>query len=305
MEQLLKLGSENATKEAVGKAFMTGAERRGTFERGKDFAKTPEGLAAQFDWGAPKSGLGVENGPLKFHNPDDPTEATWMFPQTPKYIKDNAGGTWGAPGYGPHADRLPTDGPIYSIDSGPLTQGSGSGTRAYPTMYGHIRNEKAYNIKDVLSGVNAYRNNYAMSNAIMRDPEMGKRLLVSPEQFQHLNVDEGSFRHAPADWQVGTLQTEGALQTLRRLNSAGTGQSEATRRGLEGIPAALSSYMSPGDLQGVLEAVRSSGSQSARSIGPRAIRRLGIVNDAAQGRNVNPDAFKGLEFRQGGPVRTP
>jgi hypothetical protein len=298
MEALLSKATARGGQDAVGRAFLEGAERAGTFERGREFAKTPEGLAAQFDFGKAEPMTG-QPSTVKVPDPQNHGAAAYMFANDQGGLRDLAKMYEGQPnGVQPFLDagNLP-DAKFYNFDTGSFEQGSGAGTRAYPTLYGNVLNEPgAMNIKDSLSGPNAYRNNYALASAIMRQPDAGSRLLASPEQFQHLPVDVTALRTAGPQAQVGALQIEGALQTLRRLNSA----SVQGARGLDNLPSMLSSTMRPDQLAQAVAALRASTSQSTRPIGPKALRRLGIVQDVLNGREVDPAAFKRLEFKAGG-----
>lgn len=311
MEKLVAKAADNAAVGRVGKSFMDGAERQGTFTQGKDFAKTPEGLAAQFNWSKPED-VGTREGPgttLKFPNPDDNTEAAWMFRLKPEYIRQQGSSVnqYPMPGMAPHVKAGLPDGKFYNMDTGPLSAGTGQGTRAYPTLYGNILNDPdAYNIKDMLSGVNSYRNNYAMANAIMRKPDAGKRLMMSPEQFRNQpNIDVAALRMAAPEDQVGKLQTEGGLETLRRLIAATNdpNATDYTRQALEGLPSSLSSSMSQGDLGRYVTTLQRSGAPAVQSVGPKALRRLGVTSDALQGYDVDPAAFRGLEYCDGGLVQ--
>lgn len=308
-EQLAKSATDTGFLDRVGKVFMDGAGKPGTFTQGRDFAKTPEGLAAQFDWGTPEA-HGFNQ--TKFPNPTDNTQAGYALPVGRKQFWDDNGAT---PGFAPfdRAGGLPTGGNLYTFDTAALDAGSGQGSRAYPTMYGHILNDPdAVNIKEHLTGSNAYRNNYALSSAIMRNPDAGRRLLASPQQFLHLPVDVANFRTASPERQVGALQVEGALQTLQRMKSAANSAAvpDRLKQQLDSIPTMLSSSMSPGDYRligNTMDAVGSSGIKSTalRSTGPRTLRKLGIVSDVNAGYDVDPSAFRGLEFCSGGPVRGP
>lgn len=308
IELLTKRAADNAGAgiDKVGREFLDGAARPGTFERGRDFAKTPEGLAAQFDWGTPERFISGRDH-LRLSAPEDPTSAAFMFKMPfedmMKYseaLKKNNDTN----GYQPFLDRgdLPKGANYYSFDTGPLTEGSGQGKRAYGALYGNLLNDPlAYNVKDTLTGPNAYRNNYNLGSAIMRAPDAGSRLLASPEQFQHLPVDVAALRHQGPQRQVGSLQTEGALQTLRRLRTAGESQ-QGSRLGprLEEAVGRLNSSMSPEDAKRIATMIRELNMRSTAPIGPGALRKLGIVKDSLEGREVNPAAFRRLEFKRGG-----
>lgn len=307
IELLSKRAGESAGKgiDKVGREFMDGAARPGTFERGRDFAKTPEGLASQFDWGVPEKFI-WDSDHLRLSAPEDPTSAAFMFKMPyedmAKYSealkKHND-----TNGYQPFIDAggLPKDASYYSFDTGPLTEGSGQGKRAYGALYGNVINDpNAYNVKDTLTGANAYRNNYNLGSAIMRAPDAGTRLLASPEQFQHLPVDVAALRTAGPQRQVGSLQTEGALQTLRRLRDAGAQGGAGTARRLEEAVGRTNSGMSPEDAMRVAKMIREYNLRATAPIGPGALRKLGIVRDVLEGKDVNPAAFKRLEFKRGG-----
>lgn len=301
MQALTKKAVEGSLVDQVGKVFMDGAEKRGTFTQGKDFAKTPEGLAAQFNWGKPS--VDEYSGIKRYFNPDDPGAYTTSYPVR---SKDDM-----LTGYQEFDGKLPSHAKLYNFDTAPLTTGSGQGTRAYAAMYGDLlRDPDAFNIKEYMTGSNSYRNNYNLASAIMRQPDAGKRLLTSPDNFQKLPVDPTAFRTAPPERQVGGLQIEGALQTLQRMMHAQSSPlvPQGLKQRLDTLPSELSSTMSPNDLRSamqVLEAVGQPGLKmsSLRSTGPRALRRLGIVNDVQAGYPVDPAAFRGLEFCGGGLVQ--
>lgn len=312
MEYLVKAAGEHAgtAVDKVGAEFLSGAAKQGTFQRGREFAKTPEGLAAQFDWSAPQAGRSSDV--KTFLDPNDPATKTVMFGNSlddlKRYdamLRKNKEGSV----YAPFLERgdLPPDATYWGFGTSELSRGSGAGTRAYPAMYGNVLSDpNAYNIKGGLTSSNAYRNNYALANAIMRDPKAGERLLASPEQFQHLAVNPAELRHSGAERQVGALQTEGALQTLQRL-SAGfdkTGNM-ALRQKLLDLTDSLGSNISPADLQDAVNAVRAGALTNPTdlgSIGPGALKKLGIVQDVVNGRPVDPRVYRGLEFSSGGAV---
>ena len=301
-------GAGGKAVDAVGNTFMRGAELPGTFQRGKEFAKTPEGLAAQFDWSVPQR---RSDGVTIYKDPNSDANVYLFAQNYAELLKKDAElrkrlGLQEGTTYSPFIDRgdLPQDATYYTIGAGRLAQGSGAGTRAYPAIYGDIlNNPNAVNIKDGLTGVNEYRNNYNLASAIMRRPDAGERLLTSPEQFRNVLADPAALRTAAPETQVGALQTEGALQTLQRLLAATTDKAtpEALRARLGNLT--FSSDMSPADLNAAYAAVKASNSAALKSTGPGALRKLGITSDALQGRDVNPAAFKGLEFSHGGALR--
>lgn len=309
IEALARAAGESGGKGAdkVGAEFLSGAARPGTFQRGRDFAQTPEGLAQQFDWGKlePLMSNGrADPNTLRAFDPNDPTSAAFVFKMTPEEVKRYSARLTedkGTNGYTPFVEAGLPEGEYHSYDTGAFTAGSGAGKRAYPSLYGNtLLTPDAFNIKDMLTGANAYRNNYALGNAIMRQPNAGERLLASPEQFQHLPVDVAALRTAGPERQVGSLQTEGALQTLRRLNTAAGQVSPALSHTLQNLPLSLTSSMSPSDLQAAFNAIQASRSTSLQNVGPAALRKLGIVQDVLTGRPVDPTAFKQLEFKEGG-----
>jgi hypothetical protein len=237
-----------------------------------------------------------------YRNPRDPTERTVSYSLSEKDFNKN---TEMFDNFKAFHGKLPKNAKMYTFDTGPLNQGSGDGAKAYGTMYGDLlRDPDAYNIKEFLTGSNKYRHNYSLANAIMRQPDAGKRLLPAIEQFQTLPVDVNEFRGAPPELQVGALQVEGALQTLRNLRAYQLSDRtpEGIKRKLDTLPSTLSSTMSPGDLQGAL-GVLNHKHPSVRSTGGRTLRKLGIVQDALAGYDVDPAAFRGLEFCKGGLVQ--
>ena len=323
-ESLMAKSAEKGALERVGAEFLQGAERPGTFTQGREFAKTPEGLAAQFEWGVPEA-MGNNRGGVSMYRYADPDSsldrAAFSFPADYKTLYEYRG----MEGIRPHimGGGMPADGVFYGVDTAGLDMPSkakgafgrsgssqGAGVKAYGTIYGHILNDpRGINYKDELKAPNVHRLNYNMASAYMRDPSRAKRLLTTPEQFAHLPVDAGNFYRAAPETQVGTLQTEGALQALRRLNSAAAEPSAPAhlRAALESLPERLSSRTSPYELSRMVSSVRGLDpySRSTGTLGPRALRRLGIVADRLQGREVDPAAFRGLEYKDGGKVEEP
>lgn len=293
--------------DKVGADYLSGAAQRGTFQRGREFAKTPEGLAQQFDWSVPKElDPGLPGSAKRLGDPNDPTSAAWMFPMTHEELSrygQSMSRDGKQNGYTPFTEKnaLP-QGNYYTFDTGSFKGGTGTGKKAYPTLYGNVlADPEGFNIKDSLTGANAYRNNYNLANAIMRQPNAGERLLASPEQFKHLPVDVSDFRTAGPERQIGTLQTEGALQTLQRMQNAAAWRPDSPMgKALGDLPGKLYSGMSPADLQAAYATLKGADSSGLDSIGPGALRKLGIVQDSLLGHTVDPSAFRGLEFKEGG-----
>lgn len=294
-----------AALDKTGAEFMAGAARPGTFQQGREFANTPEGLAAQFNWSVPDYPVG--GGHMRTLNPNSPDSAAWLFKQDPNDFKAMAAYKNGQNGVAPYLDQLlGHPGSVYVMDTGNLSAGTGEGKRAYPALYGNVLNEpEALNVKDALTPVNAWRNNYNLSSAIMRQPNAGERLLASPSQFNHLGdvmaPQIGQWAGMGPERQVGAMQTEGALEAMRRLaQAAGNVNNPVLRARLLAAPSsdplALSRQFS------AVQAARMAPENKAllQSLGPAALKKLGIVSDTAQGLPVNPAVYQQLEFRQGG-----
>ena len=312
LTELLKRLSEAAQQpgalERVGAAFNRGAEQPGTFLKGRTLGDTPERLAAQFDWHPPR-----EMGPSYYglDNPADPSQRAYVKvldrAGLKKYFDEEV--VMGPNGISPFLERSDGLAPhpdqrFHIYDTAPLESSSGAGTRVYPVLYGTtLLRPNTYNIKGLLSGDNAHRNNYNLASMIMRRPDAGERLLASPEQFQHLKVDPVQLRTAGPDAQVGALQAEGALQLLRRLDaSAGRSRADRSQFMLD-LPARLGSSRPPTDTMRLAQQLRSEPNSSLRTIGPKSMRQFGIVQDVLEGRPVNPGAFRGLEYAGGGLVQ--
>ncbi len=289
----------------VGEKFLEGAELPGTFERGRQFAKTDAGLAAQFDWGVPQRVDPIQEG---FHpyfivpRPGD-TKGAYAFGLDAEGVRkaEAQSAKWSPRnGMTPHMDDIKGR-DYYTFSTGNLRKNSGEGTSAYPTLYGLVSNRPGMiNIKDDLTAINAQRNNAHMANAIMRDPSLGERLWASPEQFNQLpGVDVRALKRAGAETQVGSLQTEGALSTLRRVDQVlgDPRMDPAVRSRLLDSTQSLSSHASPAEIAQLARLLQQAGTPS---LGERSLRRAGIVRDVLEDRPVNPEAFKRLEFSQGG-----
>lgn len=308
--QLTEAAKSPGALERVGSAFNKGAALPGTFERGRGLADTPERLAAQFDVGAPESlGMGV----TRFGNPKDPGSGGVLteikdIDELRSYLRgENALGMSGGfenPG------SLPSQAKFHLYDTAGLGNSTGVGKGMYPNLYAHtLADPNAYNVKAGLSGDNSHRVNYNLASMIMRRPDAGKRLLTSHSQFEHLlnDVEPVRFRTESPDYQVGALQSEGALQLLRRLGTAAKQHAGGpTQQYIEDLPGRLSSQMPKESIEALARRLRAqSNSMSLRTIGPASMRKFGIVQDALQGRQISPAAFRGLEFKGGGPVHAP
>ena len=309
--RLAEWASQHSNLEQAGATFNKGYGLPGTYTQGRTLAATPEGLAAQFGWSAPErinSRITPDYFFLKYPHPDDHGAATLAFAH--KYGDLDELSRANGPGNGIQpfldAQSLPKDGRFYTFDSGALGESSGAGKRAYPTMYANVLNEPgAFNIKDSLLLPSQYRNNYALASMIGRRPDAGQRLLSSPEQWKNLNIDPAEFANQSPDFQVGALQSEGALQTLRRFqaaaDSAGPGSPLYGR--IQALSGQLGSATSnPGVINSGLSALRATGSSSADSMGASTLNKLGMILDSSQGSPVNLKRFNQLEYRSGGKV---
>ena len=311
LARLLEAARAPGALERLGAVFNRGAEQPGTFQRGRYFADSPEGLASQFDWNPPQP-MGYTKLGAKVTRFPSPIEhgtggVIDEYDDLDKLRLQLAGeGQLGMSGGFENAGTLSPLAKYHLYDTQSLTNSSGAGTRAYPTMYGYtLLDPKAYNIRAGLSGDNAHRINYNLASAIMRRPGAGRNLLTSHSQFEMLPETEPvRFRTDSPDAQVGTLQAEGALQLLRRLKSTAAQYAPGdTRNFVERLPGRVSSDMDPrsvGDLAGELRSRINN--RSVGTIGPASLRRFGITQDALLGRPVDPEAFRGLEFKFGGRV---
>lgn len=310
MARLLERLNEPGALERVGAAFNRGAELPGTFQRGRTLGDTPERLASQFDWSTPTPKYGDRN--LYLPTPEDPTVGAHIKTHDRKSLEDywakelGIGSTNGVSPY-LRPGALPDDANLFHLyDTQPLTASSRQGSRAYPTLYGNtLLTPGAYNVKGTLTGSNAHRNNYALASMIMRRPDAGERLLASPEQFVHLPMgDKGvaQLRRAGPDYQVGALQGEGALQLLRRLGTASE-LNPGLRVLADEVPQWARSSTNPQTAERLGVGLRrADDTPSMWTVGPKSLRKLGIVQDALDESPVDPGAFRGLEFRQGGAV---
>lgn len=295
--------------ERVGAEFNRGAKLPGTYERGRALADTPEGLATQFDWNTPKVVSQGYDLVLGFPEPGGEgimaTLQAMGKPGADKYWKEELGGMVGHNGLEPflRPGVLPDDARFHLYDTQALNN-SGAGKRVYPVLYGNtLIDPGAYNIKAGLTGDNSHRANYNLASMIGRRPDSGERLLTSPEQFPMLEADPVKLRLAGPDVQMGTLQTEGALQALRRMLTASKKLADGqTKQLLEDLPGRLGTHMSPQDIEFLAKRMRGylPNDTSLRTLGPSALRKLAITQDVLNERPVNPAAYRKLEFRSGG-----
>jgi len=198
------------------------------------------------------------------------------------------------------------------------SSGAGAGRGAYAAMFGTLlENPELVNMVDStgLTRRNEHRRNLNQAAALLRAPELSRQIALDPFQFAHQRrVDPEQFmRRSPVE-QVGALQAEGALQTIRRMDEtahAAKGKAggeefaaklqEARRRAFRSSDPAdfsvLATLLREGESLGIPKSLYD-------TIGEGALRRAALVSDIVDGRpGARANLYSGLEFARGGGVR--
>lgn len=194
--------------------------------------------------------------------------------------------------------------------------GAGAGRGAYAAMFGTLlENPELVNMvaSTGLTRRNEHRRNFNQAAALLRAPELSRQIALDPFQFAHQRrVDPEQFMKRSPIEQVGALQAEGALQTVRRLDETAHAAKgargdafaarlqEARRRAFSSSdPAdfsALATLLREGEAFGVPKSLYD-------TIGEGALRRAALVSDIVDGRpGWREGLYSGLEFARGGRV---
>jgi len=327
----------------VGRVFMQAADQvPDMFQRGRSFADDATGLTEQFGTGkfitqTPNSmsenladhynyRLLAERGEQGADSPQLTGSVYTMDDLMREALR------YDSIRQADDAGLLPLGGRFHSWDTTGLHHASGQGSKVYPAAFGYLRTQPSnhFNISEGLTGVNKLRRSYNQANALMRDPALSERVIVSPGQLLAGEVGtnlKGFHASTPAQ-QVGILQmaaAQGALNTLaetlardqRYLADKTTMEiplkSEMRRRHVAGMDIAAPLFFDSRlartePAAGALaRAYQASPTATSMGLGPRSLRRLGIVQDALDGRSFKElsDRFSGLEYRAGGVVALP
>ena len=208
---------------------------------------------------------------------------------------------------------LPEDAKYHVLDSLDLAKGSGAGQSIYPTVYGMIRNDpEAYNMVEGLSSVNKTRRNHLQSAALLRDPELSRRLLISPSQLEStVGGPESKVPARLAAWQrqspeeqVGALQLMAAANMVEQMGrSSSAGDLERMLADPYNASALQKLMRGWGALPPSLPHPTRTGMEPKLPFGVRTAKRLGITQGVLEDRGPAPAAYmRSLEYRDGGSV---
>ena len=315
LRKILLAGGLDAKKaeRLIGETFFTAADDvPGFFQRGRTFADGTKGLEEQFGTRVNREGNFAEifaNDPRTlgpaildtysqkrmlekmFANDNLRRAEISEFPKQTNFVEYNTS----------------------DLEGPNLSGGTGAGKGVYATLFGMLNEDPyAVNFTSALTDRNKHRRSYNQAAAILREPKLGKKILIDPYQVTHTPDGKSprprQFMKMDPVEQVGRLQAEGALQTLRRL--------ENTMRSRDTYPAQLPMIRdiaeetvpfgeTSGDFARAADNLRRSGAPASYydTIGASALRKAGLIDDLFSQRGLRRDLFQGLEFRRGGPVR--
>ncbi len=289
LRNLRAAAQDSARAGKVGQAFMDASKQPDFWERGPSFADNVQGLNAQFgtESRTPYNGDAYAFAVRGARGPASGKVYDRLGDIGGAYAPDDAA-PWMASG------ALPGKAPYHTFDTLDMGEGRGAGQRVYPSLFGMVRNDPgAYNIVEQLSNVNANRRNYNQAAAVMRDPEMSKRVLIAPSQLRStFGKAESKDPARLVDWQRQTpAQQVGALQLMAAANALEQMGRTNVAPQLERV---LQNPYSAANLQSLVRGwdpvrniphpdPRMPGNDTKIPFGDRSARRLGIVQGGAGG----------------------
>jgi hypothetical protein len=324
--------------------FMRAADSEpAMFERGREFANSPQGLSDQFGTSPvlyPNRGSKLADL-MDYQIRSDPAARYAAFPERdPAMLEGRAQSLVSILGDAPENSVLSlrdagllSNTKLYHMwNTQGLSKGSGQGTALYPSAFGHLRNQgqSDVNMSGGLSGDNQLRRNYAQASAILRDPSMAQQILVDPSQLSRLPpgvLKSSEFHRMSPEQQVGVLQLSGAQGALNAMRQAiesnakrlepDTFTTSDPQRAIYRSMAARADAQMPPALERFLQGEDAKSPASARTlarayqqspfampVGPRALTKLGVVDDTLRDAGLSSlsDRFPGLEYASGGSV---
>lgn len=314
--------------KVVGERLSEAADSPDFFERGRNFALTDEGLAAQFGVGPKRAVLDPTDseafGPMAWRPGADDSMRRGLFRSAGLYEKDLS---YDALRTNPSSSAVAADkagllsprNRYRVFDTVTLDSGSGQGTRLYPAAYGSLlTHPNMYNIVDGLSADNAIRRNYNQASAALRDPALADRIITAPSQLRDLpTTNIADVHRMPAAQRIGALQLAGSTSTLASLRRQLTAGMSRLQNSQLSVPEATQLEFSlsqiahrinrldgtQGALSGLGDSVRRFGDQhSVVPFGDRTARRIGLSLRALDGDRNFGDITRKMEYRQGGSV---
>lgn len=326
LKTALEPGGKEARRlmELIGEQFYTAAdETPAMFQRGRKYALTDDGLSQQFgvridrDMGTAESGLPRPQSPGAGYFYDSNLAAKGpasMFSvDYPEMVK----GGWGADNlnkdeigeyFDPNTRFAEID--AFNLKSPRGEGGGGAGRGVYAAMYGSLlQDPRLVNYTSALSKRNEHRRSYNQSAALLRDPRLAKQILADTYQLP-TNPDYRRpvrFRQLTPEGQVGLLQSEGALELMKRIGATARSADlyPGVREKLYDITTrVLPQSEDPADFALAADALRRSGAPAHLydTIGASALRKAALVNDVVGGRPMRRSLLEGLEYRVGGRV---
>lgn len=304
----------------VGEKFMELAEKPDTFQRGRKYALTREGLGEQF---------GVKFGGNYYGEPGYAYSILPTEDGAPATIRElgfddllaDAAIPMLAHSLAPLADQLERGKRYLSADTLAFDAGTGVGKKVYPALYGDILNQgpDARNIVESFTPENQVRYLHNRSAALMRDPRAAKQLMMYPPLLEKTGLSFKQFMNLDPVEQLGVSQKLGALNTLgalksnlKRAESSSHEMAPAFAEQLSYIPESLSSFTLVPEYERMAKNLRNSrdlGGLSALTphqrpelYGPASLRRAGITLDTVLGKPVSSRAASGLEYKHGGAL---